>query len=41
MTQKISWEVRRMPAVNAARMIFSGRFVLFVVQKEFHRSQLH
>ena len=34
--EKISWEVRRMLAVNAASMkFFRGRFVRFVVQKEF------
>ena len=36
MTRKISWEEQRILAVKAASQeIFSGRFVLFVVKKEF------
>jgi len=40
--EKISWEVQCMLAVNAAsHEIFSGRLVLFVVQKDFLRYQLY
>ena len=42
MTRKNPWDEQRIPAVKAApHEIFPGCFVLFVVQKGYHRYQLY